>query len=142
MSLTAEEIAARRGRQDAPDRVLFRVSALYGLSRGSVRLPLNRTESIESGQVCVTIDPEADPSGNIGMIDFTRRTLRVRYGCQVIFPGLHDLVMSGKFDPNLLRPPRAVATDDCTVTPDYSGWRALGCIDFLPGSIWAGAGGG
>ena len=24
----------------------------------------------------------------------------------------------------------------------YSGWRALGCMDFLPGSLWAGASGG
>ena len=121
---------------------MFSVSGLYGLSRESVRLPISETDFIDSGQICVTVDPDADASGNVGMVDFDRRYLRVRYGVQMVFPGLHELVTSGAHDLSLLSPPRAVATDDCTVTPDLSGWRALGCIDFLPGSLWAGAGGG
>lgn len=144
MTLTLDEVAARRHEQESEtaDRVLFTVSGLYGLSRGSVDLPVSARETIESGQICVTIDPLSDPSGNIGILDYERRSLRVRYGVQMVFPGLHELVTSGNHDLSLLSPPRAVATDDCTVTPELSGWRALGCIDFLPGSLWAGAGGG
>jgi hypothetical protein len=76
------------------------------------------------------------------MVDFERRRLRVRYSVQLVFPGLYDLVTSGEHDTALLNPVRAVATDECEVAEDYSGWRALGRMDFLPGSMWSGAGGG
>lgn len=144
MTVTLDEVAERRRLQETetPEQVLFTVAGLYGLSKESVRLPVSPTKSIDSGQICVTIDPGAEASGNVGMVDFDRRHLRVRYGVQIVFPGLHDLVMGGDYDLSLLSPPRAVATDDCTVTPDLDGWRALGCIDFLPGSLWAGAAGG
>jgi len=68
-----------------------------------------------------------------------RGKLTVRYGGQLVFPGLYELVMGGRFDPGLLHPVRGVATDDCTLTPDLTGWRADGRLQFLPGSIWAGA---
>lgn len=129
----------RRDRRDGPAEVMFRLRALYGLSPESIRLPLNETESIESGQICVTMDPDADPSCNLGMIDYDRQRLTVRYGGQLVFPGLYDLVLAGRHDPGLLHPVRGVATDDCTVTPDLTGWHALGSLEFLPGSVWAGA---
>lgn len=146
--LTAEAIVQRRNRKECIERVMFRVKALYGLSRHSVSMPLNRTESIESGQVCVTIDPEADETGNVGVIDYGQSSncaygkLKVRYAVQAVFPGLYELVRAGRHDPTLLYPVRLVATDDCTLTPDQTGWHALGCLDFLPGSVWAGASGG
>jgi hypothetical protein len=118
---------------------MFGLRALYGLSPSSIRLPLNERESIDSGQVCVTIDPDADPSCNVGLIDYERGKLTVRYGGQLVFPGLYELVTGGRFDPGLLHPVRGVATDDCTLTSDLSGWRADGRLQFLPGSIWAGA---
>jgi hypothetical protein len=124
---------------EARQQVMFGLRALYGLSPSTIRLPLNERESIDSGQVCVTIDPEADPSCNMGLIDFERGKLTVRYGGQLVFPGLYELVMGGRFDPGLLHPVRGVATDDCTLTPDLAGWRADGRLQFLPGSIWAGA---
>jgi hypothetical protein len=135
--LTTPQRAPKRTR-----RVMFRVAALYGLSRASVLMPLNETEFIESGQICVTIDPEADPASNVGLIDYDTHQLRVRYGIQAVFPGLYELVTAGKHDPSLLHPVRAIATDECTVSPDYSGWHAVGCLEFLPGSLWAGAEGG
>lgn len=140
--LSPEAVAARRANHTVPHTVVFMVKALYGLSKESVRMPLNETESIESGQMCVSIDPDADPSSNIGLVDFQHGRLVVRYGVQAVFPGLYELISQGKHDPSLLNPVRAVATDECTLTPDLSGWRALGCLDFLPGSIWAGASGG
>jgi hypothetical protein len=140
--LTAEDIAVRRNKRPTAQRVTFSVKALYGVSRESIRMPLNRTESIDSGQICVTIDPDADHSGNLGVIDFADGKLRVRYAAQMVFPGLYGLVLAGGHDPSFLHPVRAVATDDCTLTSDLSGWHALGCLDFLPGSIWAGASGG
>jgi len=140
--LTMEAIAERRDNRRTVDRVMFRVKALYGLSRQSVALPLSKSEAIDSGQVCITIDPEADDTGNIGVIDYGQNKLKVRYAVQAVFPGLFDLIPSRRFDPTLLFPVRIVATDDCTVTADFSGWHALGCLDFLPGSVWAGASGG
>lgn len=140
--LTVEEVTARRNSQKPVRRVTFGVRGLYGLSHHSIRLPLNETEAIESGQVCVTVDPEADPSGNVGVIDYDECRLTVRYGVQAVFPGLYQLVTQHQYEPGLLNPVRAVATDECVLTADLSGWRALGCLDFLPGSIWAGAKGG
>ena len=143
-ALTREAIAARRNRQDTgtASYVTFGVRALYGLSPESIQVPLSPTHSIESGQVCVTLDPEVGPSGNVGIVNFERNTLIVRYGVQAVFPGLYELVTSGRHDPSLLNPVRAVATDECVLTDDLTGWRALGCLEFLPGSIWAGAEGG
>lgn len=123
-------------------RVVFRVAGLYGLSKQSIRFPLNARESIDSGQIAVTLDAEADNSANVGLIDFARRVLTVTYGVQTVFPGLHDLVTREQFDPGLLHPVRAVATDRCEVSPDYRGWHAVGTLHFLAGSIWAGATGG
>lgn len=142
MTLSYEAVEARRAAPVPHDRVIFQVRSLYGLSTRSVALPLGAGESIESGQISFTIDPEADLSTNVGMIDYANCSLRVRYSVHAVFPGLHDLVRSGRYDLELLRPVRATATDECTVSPDYRGWRALGCMDFLPGSIWAGASGG
>jgi hypothetical protein len=142
MSLTIEDLEIRRSAPQPSERVIFGVKALYGLSRGSARLPLNPDESIDSGQICLTLDPESPPSANVGMVDFTDCKLRVRYGVEAVFPGLHELVMSGKHDLNLLRPIRITAADECSVLPDFSGWHAFGCLDFLPGSMWSGAKGG
>lgn len=140
--LTVEKVKKRRFAKKSNDRVAFKIQGLYGLSFAGMRMPLNKEEFIESGQVCVTIDPDADSSSNLGMVDFEQGKLRVKYGAQMVFPGLYKLVTTGRFHPSLLHPVRAVATDECTLTEDRSGWHALGCLDFLPGSIWAGASGG
>jgi len=140
--LTLDEVALRREAAQGAERVLFSVKALYGLSRQSVSLPLNESESIESGQICITLDPDADVTSNVGIIDYDLGRLTVRYGAQAVFPGLYKLVTEGRYDSSLLNPVRVTATDQCTLTPDFSGWHAVGCLDFLPGSIWAGAAGG
>jgi len=140
-ALTMEAIEQRR-QAGLADEVVFAVRNLYGLSSASVELPLSDDCSIDSGQVCVTMDPDAGQAGNIGVINFRRGTLKVRYAVQAVFPGLNDLVSGGHHDPRLQFPVRIVATDDCTLTPEFTGWHALGCLDFLPGSIWAGASGG
>ena len=145
MLLTIDEVRARRNRihdTALARRVMFRVNALFGLSKQSVPMPLSRTEAVESGQICLTLDPDPDPGANTGLIDYEERKLVVRYGVQAVFPGLFQLIRSGNYDPSLLHPVRAVATDECTLTGDFGGFRALGCLEFLPGSIWAGADGG
>ena|SRR2546421_8021622 len=141
-AVTPEEIARRRLASEPTERVVFRVAGLYGVSQHSAPFPLSKTESIDSGMVTITLDPESGASGNVGIMDFEKRYLRVRYNVHAVFPALHELVMSGKHDLSLLGPVRATATDECSVSEDYSGWRALGCMDFLPGSLWAGASGG
>lgn len=140
--LTVDLIEQRRAAPKSQECVSFRIHGLYGLCPKGARMPLNEDESIDSGPICVTIDPDGDSSSNAGVVDFQRGRLRVKYGAQMVFPGLHELVTSGRYHPSLLHPVRAVATDECTLTEDRSGWHALGCLDFLPGSIWAGAGGG
>lgn len=142
LAVTPQEIAERRVRESPTDQVVFRVAGLYGVSRESVPFPVNATESIDSGPVSITLDPEAGASGNVGIIHFDKRYLRVRYNAHMVFPGMHELVMSGKHDLSLLGPVRATATDECAVSEDMSGWHALGCMDFLPGSLWSGASGG
>lgn len=141
-TLTAEAVEARRQDGAEPDRVLFRVSGLFGLCPEGVEAPLGAQGFVSTGPVSVTIDPDADATCNLGLVDFSAKKLKVRYGVQAVFPALYDLVTSGNHDPRLLKPIRVVATDDCTVLPDLSGWRALGCLDFLPGSLWSGAKGG
>jgi hypothetical protein len=141
-AISPAEIAERRGHTEPAQRIVFRVAGLYGFCRDSVKFPVSRTESIDSGPVSLTLDPEPDPTTNLGVIDYDNRYLRVRYGVHGVFPGIHELVMGGKHDLSLLGPVRAVATDECTLSDEMSGWRALGCLDFLPGSLWAGASGG
>jgi hypothetical protein len=140
--LNVEDLEQRRARPEPTNRVVFRVAALYGISAEGMKMPLNPEESIDSGQVVLMLDPDMPPATNIGIVDFDQLALRVRYGVQAVFPGLHDLVLSGRHNPSLLAPVRAVATDDCTVEPDLSGWHAQGCLEFLPGSMWSGAKGG
>ena len=141
MTLTVDEVLARAEQPEPAERVIFKIDELYGLSAGT-KFPLNKTESIDTGPMSLTMDPKADPASNVGIVDFASASMRVRYGVQVVFPGLHDLVMSGNHDLDLLGPVRAIATDECTLTPDFSGWRALGCLELLPGSMWSGAKGG
>lgn len=140
-AITSRRIAANNPALNL--RILFRVVALYGFSEAGVQMPLNEKESIDSGFVSVTMDPDIDSGcDNVGYIDFDRHFLKVKYSAQLVFPGLYELVVAKRYDPTILRPVRVTATDDCTVAEDYSGWRALGTLDFLPGSIWAGAAGG
>lgn len=141
LEISPEVIEARRAETEPTDKVVFGVRGLYGTSLTSVEFPISATESIDSGPISVTLDPESH-AGNVGLIDFDRRYLRVTYDAHVVFPGIHKLVMSGQHDLSLLGPVRVTATDECAVSEDYSGWRALGCLDFLPGSMWAGAKGG
>lgn len=141
-AISPEEIAARRAMPPPANRIIFQVAGLYGFNREGIPFPISQTEAIDSGPVTISLDPEASPTGNLGVIDFDSFSLRVRYGVHAVFPGIHDLVMGGKHDLSLLGPVRATATDQCTVTEDMTGWRALGCMDFLPGSLWAGASGG
>lgn len=141
LEISPDDIDSRRQTPEPTQRVIFRVAGLYGVSKESVPFPISKTESIDSGPVSITLDPE-NINANVGMLDYERCYMRVRYGVHGVFPAIHQLVMSGKHDLSLLGPVRAVATDECTVTPEMTGWRALGCLDFLPGSLWAGASGG
>ena len=141
-TLTLEAVEARRNQVVLPDRVIFRISGLYGLCPAGVRVPIGARGSIDSGPIALTQDPEADSGSNLGVVDFSAQQLKVRYGAQAVFPALYELITAGNHDPSLLNPIRLIATDDCTITPDQKGWRALGCLDFLPGSLWSGATGG
>lgn len=124
------------------DHVVFRITALYGISKESVRFPLGGSRWVDSGPMTLCLDAEASSAGNIGTIDFSRPTLTIRYDAQLVFPGLHSILREARHEPSLLSPIRLTATDDCQVSEDLSGWRAVGCLEFLPGSLWSGAKGG
>jgi len=128
--------------EELATRVMFRVTGLYGLVRQSRPVPISQTDSIDSGPVLLTLDPEADASANVGVADFETGKMRMRYGVQLVFAGLHDLVREGKHDRALLNPPRGISITDARINPDYDGWEAQSCVDFLPGSMWSSAGGG
>lgn len=136
-----EVSAARPQPRQQAGKVVFRVAGLYGISRESMRLPLGGGHFIDSGQICITLDPDSTEN-NVGQLDYEKLALTVRYDAQLVFPGLYELIRSGQHDSSLLNPVRVTATDQCKVEADLSGWRALGCLEFLPGSIWAGAAGG
>ncbi|MGP4028725.1 hypothetical protein [Actinomadura sp. 3N407] len=143
LAISPQEIDERRRTRSEPtEKTVFRVAGLYGFCREGLPFPVSRTETIDSGPISISMDPESDSMTNLGVIDYENCYLRVRYSGHMIFPGIHELVTSGKHDLSLLGPVRATATDECIVEPDLSGWRALGTLDFLPGSIWAGAAGG
>jgi hypothetical protein len=90
----------------------------------------------------MTLDPEVDASAHAGVADFEQNTMRMRSGFQLMFSGLHELIADEKCDRSLLNPPRGLSITDARINPDYSGWEAQSCIDFLPGSMWSSAGGG
>lgn len=141
MTLTVDEVLARGFEPEPNDRIIFSVQDLYGVAE-SKKFPLNASESFDTGPLAMAQDPEMPATTNIGIVDFDALSMRVRYGVQVVFPGLQELVVSGQHDLSLLHPVRAIATDECKVTGDLSGWRALGCLEILQGSMWSGAKGG
>jgi hypothetical protein len=140
--LTLDAVQARRRLPEPTAQVMFQIKGLYGFNCEGAKVPLANGRSLDSGPISLTLDPDAPASSNIGIVDFARKRLRVRYAVQLVFPGLYDLVKSRAYDLSLLHPVRGIATDECEVAEDYSGWRALGRLDFLPGSMWSGAGGG
>jgi hypothetical protein len=121
---------------------MIRVAGLYGLGRNEIKIPVSRTESVDSGPIVMTLDPESESSGNLGVLDFQEHSLRMRNGIQLVFGGLHDVVKGEEYDRALLNPPRGLAVTEATINPGYCGWEARTCVDFLPGSMWSGSGGG
>ncbi len=128
--------------EELTDRLMFRMSGLWGFTRQSIQVPVSMTKSVDSGTAFMMLDPEADASANVGVADFQQNKIRMRYGVQLVFSGLHELVRSGEYDRSLLDPPRGISITDARINPDYAGWEAQSCVNFLPGSMWSGAGGG
>jgi hypothetical protein len=128
--------------EELAQRLMFRVTGLWGFNQENVSVPVSTTKSVDSGRALMMLDPETDASANVGVADFGENKIRMRYGVQLVFEGLHELVRSGEYDRSLLDPPRGIAITDARINPDYAGWEAQSCVDFLPGSVWSGAGGG
>ncbi len=124
------------------NQVLFRVTSLYGISNSGMKLPINRSESIETGPVTITLDPDSEKSCNLGIMNLESGRMNVRYGIQVVFPALHQLLAQETEENALLNPPRAVSNNSCTLFDDGKGFLAQGAVEFLPGSLWSGTKGG
>lgn len=124
------------------NQVLFRVTSLYGISESGMRLPINRAESIETGPITLTLDPDSDKACNLGIMNLDSGRMNVRYGIQVVFPALQRLLAEEVQGNALLNPPRAVSNNTCALFDDGMGFSAQGVVEFLPGSLWSGTKGG
>ena len=124
------------------NQVLFRVTSLYGISETGMDLPVSRNETIETGPITLTLDPDTDKGSNLGIMNLDSGRMNVRYGIQAVFPALHRLLAEEDQENALLNPPRAVSNNSCVLFDDGMGFSAQGVEEFLPGSMWSGTKGG
>ncbi len=142
LALKDESLGIVEPRTQEGNQVLFRVTSLYGISKTGMKLPINRSESIETGPITITLDPDSEKSCNLGIMNLESGRMKVRYGIQVVFPALHQLLVQETEENALLNPPRAVSNNSCTLFDDGKGFLAQGAVEFLPGSLWSGTKGG
>lgn len=124
------------------NQVLFRVTSLYGISEAGMHLPVSRKETIDTGPVTITLDPDSDKGSNLGIMNLDSGRMNVRYGIQAVFPALQRLLAEEVQDNALLNPLRAVSSNSCVLFDDGMGFSAQGVVEFLPGSLWSGTKGG
>jgi len=142
LALKDESLGIVEPRTQEGNQVLFRVTSLYGISKTGMKLPINRSESIETGPITITLDPDSEKSCNLGIMNLDSGRMKVRYGIQTVFPALHQLLAQETEENALLNPPRAVSNNSCTLFDDGKGFLAQGVVEFLPGSLWSGTKGG
>ncbi len=142
LGLTVNSVETEQPKIHEGNQVLFRVTSLYGISKTGMKLPVNRTESIETGPMTITLDPDSERSCNLGIMNLESGRMKVRYGIQTVFPALHQLLSQETEENALLNPPRAVSNNTCTLFDDGKGFSAQGAVEFLPGSLWSGTKGG
>lgn len=139
---TGDTIKPEQPEINEGNQVLFRVTSLYGISESGISLPINRANSIETGIITVTLDPDSDKTCNLGIMNLDSGRLNVRYGIQTVFPALPQLLAQEVKENALLNPPRAVSNNSCVLFDDNMGFSAQGVVEFLPGSLWSGTKGG
>ena len=142
LGLTVNSAETEQPKIHEGNQVLFRVTSLYGISKTGMRLPINRSKSIDTGPITITLDPDSEKSSNLGIMNLNSGRMNVRYGIQVVFPALHQLLAQETEENALLNPPRAVSNNTCTLFDDGKGFLARGVVEFLPGSLWSGTQGG
>ncbi len=142
LALKDDSIEIEQPKTQEGNQVLFRVTSLYGISQYGMGLPVNGSESIETGPITITLDPDGEKSCNLGIMNLESGRMKVRYGIQAVFPALHQLLAQETEENALLNPPRAVSNNTCTLFDDGKGFLAQGLVEFLPGSLWSGTKGG
>ncbi len=142
LALKGNSIETEQPKIHEDSQILFRVTSLYGISKSGMELPINRSESIETGPITITLDPDSEKSCNLGIMNLQSGRMKVRYGTQAVFPALHQLLSQETEENALLNPPRAVSNNTCTLFDDGKGFVAQGVVEFLPGSLWSGTKGG
>jgi len=142
LALKNDSVEMKEPKAQEGNQVLFRVTSLYGISNSGMELPINGSESIETGPITITLDPDSEKSCNLGIMNLESGRMKVRYGIQIVFPALHYLLAQETEENALLNPPRAVSNNTCTLFDDGKGFLARGAVDFLPGSLWSGTKGG
>ncbi len=142
LALTVDSVETEQPKIHEGNQVLFRVTSLYGISKSGMELPINKSETIETGPLTITLDPDSETSCNLGIMNLESGRMKVRYGIQVVFPALHQLLSQETEENALLNPPRAVSNNTCTLFDDGKGFLAQGAVEFLPGSLWSGTKGG
>ena len=142
LGLTVNSAETEQPKIHEGNQVLFRVTSLYGISKSGMELPINKSETIETGPLTITLDPDSETSCNLGIMNLESGRMKVRYGIQIVFPALHQLLAQETEENALLNPPRAVSNNTCTLFDDGKGFLAQGAVEFLPGSLWSGTKGG
>ncbi len=142
LALKVDPDASAKQEVRGGNQILFRVTSLYGISKRGMKLPINGTESIDTGPITITLDPDGEKSCNLGIVNTDSRHMKVRYGLQAVFPALQELLAQEKEENSLLNPPRAVSNNTCTLFDDGNGFLTQGLVEFLPGSLWSGTKGG
>jgi len=142
LALKGDSLETEQPKIHEGNQVLFRVTSLYGISKSGMELPINKSETIETGPLTITLDPDSETSCNLGIMNLESGRMKVRYGIQVVFPALHQLLSQETEENALLNPPRAVSNNTCTLFDDGKGFLAQGAVEFLPGSLWSGTKGG
>ena len=142
LALKGDSLETEQPKIHEGNQVLFRVTSLYGISKSGMELPINKSETIETGPLTITLDPDSETSCNLGIMNLESGRMKVRYGIQIVFPALHQLLAQETEENALLNPPRAVSNNTCTLFDDGKGFMAQGAVEFLPGSLWSGTKGG
>ncbi len=142
LALKGDSLETEQPKIHEGNQVLFRVTSLYGISKSGMELPINKSETIETGPLTITLDPDSETSCNLGIMNLESGRMKVRYGIQIVFPALHQLLAQETEENALLNPPRAVSNNTCTLFDDGKGFLAQGAVEFLPGSLWSGTKGG
>ncbi len=106
LALEDDSVEMKQPNTQEGNQVLFRVTSLYGISKSGMELPINRSESIETGPITITLDPDSEKSCNLGIMNLEsgRRPIRPKGWEQTAERRRYDQMTAMSDDRNRLPP--------------------------------------